>query len=113
MVKSKSRSFVNTGNLWKWFRGNLSSRMQCKSLHFRPVTLVSVVPQGSILGPLLLIFPYYFVNDFSMSSILLFTDDTKYLLPVKTFSGRLSLQRDLYNLSLGSLNWKLNFNESK
>ena len=57
------------------------------------------------------------MNDLSMSatssSIPLFTDDTKYLLPVKTFSGRLSLQRDLYNLSLWSLNWKLNFNESK
>ena len=47
------------------------------------------------------------------SSIFLFVDDTKCLLPVKTFSDCLSLQRDLHNLSLWSLNWKLNFNESK
>ena len=100
-------SFGITGSLWKWFRGYLSSRMQrvtFKSLHLRPVTVVSGVPQGSNLGPLLFLI---FVNDLPMSvtssSIFLFAGDMKCLLHVKTFSYvSLSLQRDLHNLSL----WK-------
>ena len=45
-----------TGSLWKWFRGYLSSRMQCVTLNHCISDLLSVVsgvPQGSILGPLL------------------------------------------------------------
>ena len=110
-------SFGITGSLWNWFRGYLSSRMQCVTLNHcisDLLPVVSGVPEGSILGPLLFLI---FVNDLPMSvtasSIFLFADDTKCLLPVKTFSDCLSLQRDLHNLSLWSLNWKLNFNESK
>ncbi len=102
-----------TGSLWKWFRGYLSSRMQCVTLNHcisDLLLVVSGVPQGSILGPLLFLI---FVNDLPMSvtssSIFLFAVDTKCLLPVKTFSDCLSLQRDLHNLSLWSLNWKMEF----
>ena len=45
------------GNLWKWFRGYLASKMQCVTIGSSISALLPVisgVPQGSILGPLLL-----------------------------------------------------------
>ena len=114
---AKLWSFGVTGNLWKWFRSYLSARMQCVTLNRHISDLlpvVSGVPQGSILGPLLFLI---FVNDLpesvTSSQIFLFADDTKCLLPVKGIPNCLSLQQDLDNLSLWSLNWKLNFNEAK
>ena len=113
----KLRHFGVTGSLWNWFKTYLSSRKQCvrfNNVVSNHLPVISGVPQGSLLGPILFLI---FVNDISdsvlSSKVLLFADDTKCY---KTIYGSLdshSLQLDINQLSLWSHHWNLLFNEQK
>ena len=105
------------GNLWFWFKGYLSSRRQCVSVRgqrsdFLPV--LSGVPQGSILGPLLFLI---YINDLptftSFSFPLLFADDTKCLKHIISISDCHLLQKDLLSLNDWSSTTSLSFNSIK
>ena len=104
-----------TGNLWKWLWAYLSCRFQHVTLNHcisNPLPVLSGVPQGSILGPLLFLI---YVNDISPSIIdsKLFADDAKCLKKVSSLPDYYSLQEDLSRLSAWSTKWKLKFNELK
>ena len=106
--------FGITGNLWEWLRAYLSCRLHHVTLNYCISNLLPVlsgVPQGSILGPLLLIY----VNDIPSfiidSNIFLFADDAKCLKKVSSQPDCYSLQEDLSRLSAWSTKWKLKFNE--
>ena len=106
-----------TGNLWKWFREYLNNRIQHVSINGSNSSILPVlsgVPQGSILGPLLFLL---FINDlpqYVLHSIpLLFADDTKCLSPISSPLDCQLLQSDLDKLSNWSFEWRLLFNESK
>ena len=74
-------SFGITGNLWKWFEAYLFYRSQQVTINrcvSDPLPVVSGVPQGSILGPLLfLIFISNIPSSTIHSHIFLFADDAK------------------------------------
>ena len=110
-------SFGITDSLWLWLRAYLTNRLQCVSINGSisdVLPVISGVPQGSILGPLLFLI---FVNDLSelvsSSMVLLFADDTKCVKSITTFPDCISLQRDLNKLAEWSLIWNLPFNEEK
>ena len=73
-----------------------------------PLPVISGVPQGSILGPLLFLI---FVNDLpssaKSSNVFLFADDTKCLKKISSQTDCRSLQEDLLCLSNWSHKWNL------
>ena len=96
-----------------WFKDTLTNRKQ--RVHIRgqfsePTEVLSGVPQGSVLGPLLFIL---FVNDIPdtvNAKVKMYADDTKVY---ERQNEADSLQRDLERLEEWSRKWLVKFNELK
>ena len=105
------------GKVWNWIYEYLSNRQQLVSIngvHSSLLPVLSGVPQGSILGPLLFL---VFINDLpdstKFSNIHLFADDTKCSHAIKLPEDVTELQEDIDSLYRWSDQWSLPFNESK
>ena len=75
--------------------------------------VVSGVPQGTILGPVLFLL---FINDLPScvkNTIKLFADDCKVYKPISTVDDCVSLQDDLNSICAWTRNWQLAFNKDK
>ena len=106
------------GQLLGWFKNYLTNRTQRTVLQgatSAPLPVLSGVPQGSILGPLL--FLIYINNLPSVidcnSSIGLFADDSKCYRTILNSLDCTNLQNDLDVISEWSKDWRLRFNTSK
>ena len=106
-----------TGGVWEWFKGYLNNRHQCVCIGNSRSSLlpvVSGVPQGSILGPLLFL---VYVNDLPQvlqhSCLALFADDAKCLKQVSRYNDCEELQQDLTSLGGWSSRWRLKFKAPK
>ncbi len=106
-----------TGNLWKWFQNYLVNRshfVQFNASRSDALPVLSGVPQGSILGPLLfIIYINDMPNEISLSSIYVFADDTKLIKRQCTQDDLSILQSDLNNLLNWCNKWSLALNASK
>jgi hypothetical protein len=102
------------GKVLQWIRSFLSDRVQKVIVEgeesgWRDV--VSGIPQGSVLGPMLFI---CFINDLPeevTSEVFVFADDTKLFARVPEKAKE--LQQDLDSLQKWSDKWQLRFNTSK
>ena len=95
----------------------MSHSLQCVSINGKRsglLPVISGVPQGSNLGPLLfLIFINVLPDSTHSSSLLLYADDAKYLRPIASSTDHHLLQDDLNSLFNWNLKWRLCFNTSK
>ena len=107
----KINNFIMT-----WIKSWLTQRTQCvvvDGISSSSVSVLSGVPQGTVLGPLLFLI---YVNDIASgvsSSIRLFADDCILYRTIKCEADSIILQRDLDILSQWSTLWQMKFNVSK
>ncbi len=108
----KLSSYGISGLLLRWISAFLSNRMQQVRVGnsiSTPTRVISGVPQGSVLGPILFVL---FINDLAdcfdnIASIKLYADDTKLFYRIETHSDSLVLQLAIDKLSAWSKEWQL------
>lgn len=113
---AKVKALGIDGILLNWVENWLSGRKQKVALngHFSDwADVISGVPQGSVLGPLLFVI---YINDIDkdiLSKLSKFADDTKICRAVKNDSDRNILNNDLEKLHKWSEDWQMLFNVDK
>lgn len=114
---AKLETFGINSNLLQWLKSYLSGRKQRVAVegeHSEWLPVVSGVPQGSILGPILFIL---YINDLPRSvmnsKVALFADDAKCARTIKSEDDCILLQEDLTRIITWSKTWKMRFNATK
>ena len=95
------------------FLSNRKQRVVIGKYSSNWLNVLSGVPQGSVLGPLLFL---VYINDLPSLAhhfCKLFADDTKLIAVIKDSHGYFLLQDDIYSLVEWSHKWKMSFNEEK
>ena len=112
----KLENYGIRGSTHKWINSWLSGRTQQVVLDGQasdPVPVLSGVPQGSVLGPVLFLI---FINDLPdniRSSVCLFADDCVLYRNIHSLQDCLTLQEDLTSLGQWEADWKMKFNVAK
>ena len=103
------------GNLIKWlssFLTDRSMRVTINGSRSSWVNILSGVPQGSVLGPLLFLLFVNDLPDWIKTNIRMFADDTKIWTRISGGNDSEALQQDLDSLSRWSEEWLLRFNSN-
>ena len=117
LLMEKLRKYGISNKLLEWLQSFLRHRSQTvvvdkRSSYTAPV--ISGVPQGTVLGPLLFII---FINDISLlpltSNIGIFADDTKITRRIEKSEQMADLQSDLNEILLWSKKNNMQLNEDK
>ena len=105
------------GKLHKWISSFLKDRFQSvivDGMKSYPALVLSGVPQGTVLGPILFII---FMNDIELSvknsNIKCFADDSRLSKSIQTADDRTSLQEDLNNVLIWAKHNNMSLNENK
>jgi len=112
----KIESYGIQGNTLKWISSFLSSRRQRVVINGSQspwTSVISGVPQGTVLGPLLFLLYINDITDGIQSDIRLFADDCILYRVIKTSDDTSRLQEDIDRLHFWTKNWQMNFNTKK
>jgi hypothetical protein len=115
---SKLKSYGIHADIIAWIKSFLSCRRQrvkINNVFSEWASVLSGIPQGTILGPLLFII---YINDLvdscnNGSELYLYADDAKLFRHILTDLDKVLLQRDLDNLSNWTEKWLLKLNVNK
>ena len=112
----KMKAYGIEGKLLAWVEAFLSGREQVVRVNGElssSKAVISGIPQGSVLGPLLSVIYINDLSDVVQSNILLFADDTKIFSKVSSKDDAVVLQKDIDALNRWSDMWLLKFNTDK
>ena len=112
----KIRGYGASNELTVWlddFLKNRSQRVVLADSILDWKAVLSGVPQGSVLGPLLFVLYIYDLPEVIGNNMKLYADDSKILAIVDTIVERKSLQEDLDAISVWVRDWKMKLNIAK
>ena len=113
---TKLRHYGISNSTFAWIEHWLTRRSQCVVLDgetSNPVPVLSGVPQGTVLGPLMFLL---YINDITKdidSPLRMFADDCLLYRIIESTEDTTKLQQDLNILSEWANTWQLNFNVTK
>ena len=113
---SKLLAYGINGELLNWFESFLTNRVQrvvCDGEISDPKCVLSGVPQGTVLGPLLFLLYVNDIPDNITSTVRLFADDCLVYRKINSPTDQQLLQEDLNKLEHWQNKWQMNFNPSK
>ena len=115
-LMAKLEAYGISGKILRWIKSFLTDRSQkvcIKGVLSDSLPVLSGVPQGSVIGPLLFLIYINDLLDKVRSNGKLFADDSKIYRIIKDMEDRDRLQEDIMKLQEWSQKWLLEFNESK
>ena len=112
----KLKSYGIEDKVHGWIKAFLENREQVVMVNGQksyPAKVLSGIPQGSVLGPVLFVLYINDLPDSVLCDILLFADDTKIFRPVRNKEDATQIQNDINRLQDWSNKWLLEFNTDK
>jgi len=112
----KIKGYGVTNELAEWFEDFLRNREQrvvLGNIGSNWAKVLSGVPQGSVLGPLLFVIYINDLPDLATNTMKLYADDSKLLSIVNDLSDASRLQGDLDSVSDWTSEWRMKLNNSK
>ena len=112
----KLEAYGISGNILSWIKGFLQGRTQQVVVNGSTsptAPVLSGIPQGTVLGPVLFVVYINDLLDNITSEGLMFADDTKIFRQITSREDAVELQSDLEKLEQWSEKWELKFNAGK
>ena len=106
-INGKTKAWISA------FLGSHSQQVVVSGQSSRSADVLSGVPQGTVLGPMLFVLYINDINEGLNSQMRLFVDDSIVYREIQTSADHLALESDLNKLHRWAKTWQMDFNVSK